>query len=323
MLRVGYPGILPAELFHDFPEGIELVPIPDPLDGDIEIDVWIPDPYSNRATRAWPRLHGVRLVLAMMAGTEWLPPLVGPHVTISNARGAHNICTAEWTLAAILSMLKYFPMYYAIQHEGAWKRRFEAPSHYAAITGDKRPRYPPVLLEELTGKTVLLVGYGSIGKEIERMLAPFQVNMLRVARGARTDPEVHAVSKLDSLLSRTEVVVLVLPCTNETRGLIGGRQLALMQQGTLLVNAARGPIVQTDALVEALNSGRIRAAIDVTDPEPLPQGHPLWGCPNLLITPHIGGSSVQFTPRALYIAAGELQRYMNGEPLQNVVQPAI
>ena len=322
MLRVGYPGTLPVELFREFPEGVELIRIPDPPDHDIEIDVWIPDPYSNRATRAWPRLHGVRLVLSMMAGTEWIPPLVGPHVTICNARGAHNISTAEWTLAAILSMLKYFPMYYDIQREGRWKRRFEAPPHYAAITGDKRPWYPPVMLEELTGKTVLLVGYGSIGKEIERMLEPFHVELLRVARNAHTEPVVHPVGELDSLLSRAEVVVLILPSTDESRGLIGGRQFALMQQGTLLVNAARGPIVQTDALVEALQSGKIRAAIDVTDPEPLPDGHPLWSCPNLLITPHIGGSSVQFAPRALRAAANELRRYMNGEPLHNVVQAA-
>jgi phosphoglycerate dehydrogenase-like enzyme len=322
MLRVGYPGTLPAELFRDFPEGVELIRIPDPPDHDIEIDVWIPDPYSNRATRAWPRLHGVRLVLSMLAGTEWIPPLVGPHVTICNARGAHNISTAELTLAAILSMLKYFPMYYDIQREGRWRRRFEAPPHYAAITGDKRPWYPPVMVEELTGKRVLLVGYGSIGKEIERMLEPFHVELLRVARNAHTEPEVHPVGELDSLLSRAEVVVLILPSTDESRGLIGGRQFALMQQGTLLVNAARGPIVQTDALVEALQSGKIRAAIDVTDPEPLPDGHPLWSCPNLLITPHIGGSSVQFAPRALRAAANELRRYMNGEPLHNVVQAA-
>ena len=314
MLRVGYPGTLPAELFRDFPEGVELIRIPDPPDHDIEIDVWIPDPYSNRATRAWPRLHGVRLVLSMLAGTEWIPPLVGPHVTICNARGAHNISTAELTLAAIL--------YYDIQREGRWKRRFEAPPHYAAITGDKRPWYPPVMLEELTGKTVLLVGYGSIGKEIERMLEPFHVELLRVARNAHTEPVVHPVGELDSLLSRAEVVVLILPSTDESRALIGGRQFALMQQGTLLVNAARGPIVQTDALVQALQSGRIRAAIDVTDPEPLPDGHPLWSCPNLLITPHIGGSSVQFAPRALRAAANELRRYMNGEPLHNVVQAA-
>jgi phosphoglycerate dehydrogenase-like enzyme len=308
---------------RDFPEGVELIPIPDPPDHDLDIDVWIPDPYSNLAMRAYPRLRGVRLVLSLMAGTEWIPPLVGPHVTICNARGAHNIATAEWTLTAILSMLKYFPMYHDIQREGAWKRRFEAPQHYAAIAGDKRPWYPPVLLEELTGKTVLLVGYGAIGKEIERMLAPFHVDLLRMARSARTEPEVHAVSDLDKLLPRAEVVVLILPSTEESQGLIGERQFALMRQGTLLVNSARGPIVQTDALVEALRSGRIRAAVDVTDPEPLPEGHPLWSCPNLLITPHIAGSSPQFAPRALRTAAGELCRYMNGEPLHNVVQTAV
>ena len=323
MLRVGYPQILPEDLFRNFPEGVKLVAIPDPPDHDIEIDVWIPDPYSNRATKAWPRLRGVKLVLSMMAGTEWIPPLVGPHVTICNARGAHNICTAEWTLTAILSMLKYFPMYYDIQREGRWKRRFEAPPHYAAITGDKRPWYPPVMLEELTGKTVLLVGYGSIGKEIERMLALFDVEILRMARSARTEPEVHAVTELDSLLPKVDVVVLILPSTEESKGLIGTRQFELMGQGTLLVNAARGPIVQTDALVEALQSGKVRAAIDVTDPEPLPDGHPLWSCPNLLITPHIGGSSIQFAPRALRIAADEVRRYLKGEPLHNVVQAAI
>jgi len=132
----------------------------------------------------------------------------------------------------------------------------------------------------------------------------------------------HAVSELDSLLPQAEVVVLILPSTEETRGLIGSRQFALMRQGALLVNAARGPIVQTDALVEALQQGKIRAAIDVTDPEPLPDGHPLWSCPNLLITPHIAGSSKEFSRRALHTAANELRRYMNGEPLHNVVQAA-
>jgi len=265
----------------------------------------------------------VKLVLSMMAGTEWIPGTVGPHVTICNAHGAHNISTAEWTLAAILAMLKYFPLYIDIQKSGIWKRRFEASAHYAQITGDTRPFHPEVMQEELTGKTVLMVGYGAIGQEIERMLAPFNVKMLRVARNARTAPEVHAVSELEQLLPQAEVVVLILPSTAETKGLMGRRQLSLMRQGTLLVNSARGPIVDTDALVEALEQGRIRAAIDVTDPEPLPAGHPLWSCPNLLITPHIAGSSPQFAPRALHTAADELRRYMKGEPLKNVVQTAI
>jgi phosphoglycerate dehydrogenase-like enzyme len=323
MLRVGYPDSISADLLRDFPEGIELIPVSDKMDHDVNIDVWIPDPYATRAMRAWPHLHGVKLVLSMMAGTEWIPGTVGPHVTISNARGAHNVSTAEWTLASILAMLKYFPLYLDIQKSGIWKRRFEASAHYAQITGDTRPFHPEVMLEELTGKTVLLVGYGAIGKEIERMLGPFDVKMLRVARSARTSPQVHAVSELEQLLPEAEVVVLILPSTAETKGLIGRSQLALMQQGTLLVNAARGPIVDTDALVEALNSGRIRAALDVTDPEPLPVGHPLWSCPNLLITPHVAASSPQFAVRGLRVVAHELRRYMKGEPLENVVQAAI
>lgn len=323
MLRVGYPAVLSADLFRDFPEGIELIPVSDKMDRDVEIDVWIPDPYPTHAMRVWPKLHGVKLVLSMMAGTEWIPGTVGPHATICNAHGAHNIPTAEWTLAAILAMLKYFPLYLDIQRSGAWKRRFEASAHYAAITGDKRAMYPPVLQEELTGKTVLLVGYGAIGKEIERLLTPFDVRLLRVARRARTEPIVHAVGELDSLLPQAEVVVLILPSTPESRGLIGRRQLALMRQGTLLVNAARGPVVDTDALVEALNSGRIRAALDVTEPEPLPEGHPLWRCPNLLLTPHVAASTPQFAPRALRGVADELRRYMSGEPLKNVVQAAV
>jgi phosphoglycerate dehydrogenase-like enzyme len=323
MLRVGYPAIFAAELLNCFPEGVELIPLPDSLDREIEIEVWIPDPYSTRAMKIWPWLRGVRLVLSTMAGTEWIPALVGPRVTICNARGAHNISTAEWTVASILAVLKYFPFYIEVQRDGQWKRRFEVSALYAGLTGDTRPLYPPVLLEELTGKTVLLVGYGSIGKEIERMLAPFRVDLLRVARGARSEPLVHAVAELDSLLPRAEIVVLILPSTAESYRLIGARQLALMPQGALLVNAARGPVVDTDALVDALRSGRVRAALDVTDPEPLPEGHPLWSCPNLLLTPHIGGSSPQFAPRSLAVAAGELRRYIHGEPLENVVQTGV
>jgi phosphoglycerate dehydrogenase-like enzyme len=323
MLRVGYPATLAAELMRDFPSEVELIPLPDNPDHDIDINVWIPDPYSAKAMRIWPRLRGVRLILSLMAGTEWIPGVAGPHVTICNAHGAHNICVAEWTVGIILATLKYFPLYLDVQRAGQWKRRFDASAHYARITGDARQLYPPVMLEELTGKAVLLVGYGAIGKEIERMLAPFDVEFARVARTARTKPPVHAVSELDSLLPQAEVVILILPLTAESKHLIGSRQLSLMRQGALLVNAARGPIVDTDALVDALNAGHIRAALDVTDPEPLPEGHPLWSCPNLLLTPHVAGLSPQFAPRSLKTAAGELRRYINGEPLRNVVQAAV
>lgn len=323
MLRIGYPAILSPELFSAFPAEAELIALPDDLDHEIEIDVWLPDPYPAKALRIWPHLRGVRLVLSLMAGTEWIPGAMGPHVTICSARGAHNVSTAEWTVGAILAMLKYFPFYLDLQRSGQWNRRFEASARYSTITGDTRPIYPPVLLEELTGKTILLVGHGSIGKEIERMLAPFHVEILRVARSARTKPLVHAVGDLDSLLPRADIVILILPSTAESHRLIGAHQLALMPQGALLVNAARGPIVDTTSLIDALNAGRIRVALDVTDPEPLPEGHPLWSCPNLMITPHVAGSSPQFTPRALRTAADELRRYIAGEPLKNVVQVAI
>jgi phosphoglycerate dehydrogenase-like enzyme len=322
-LRIGYPATLAPELLSDFPPEVELIPLSDSPGPEIDIDVWIPDPYPTRAMRTWSKLRGVRLVLSLMAGTEWIPSTVGPHVTICNARGAHNIATAEWTVASILAMLQYFPLYLEIQRDGIWKRRFEASAHYASITGNAQPIYPPVMHEELTGKTVLLVGYGSIGQEIERMLAPFNVQLVRVARSARTDPTVRPVSELDSLLPSAEVIILILPSTAESHHLIGAPQLVLMRQGTLLVNAARGPIVDTDALVDALKVGHIRAALDVTDPEPLPQGHPLWTCPNLLLTPHVGGSSPRFAAHALHIAADEVRRYIAGEPLQNVVQAAV
>jgi phosphoglycerate dehydrogenase-like enzyme len=323
MLRVGYPATLVPEVLSELPGGIELIPVSDKIDHTVDIDVWIPDPYPTRAQRAWPHLRGVKLVLCMLAGTEWIPGTVGPHVTICNARGAHNVATAEWTLAAILTMLKQFPLFLDIQHSQNWRRRSEASAAYATITGDARPHHPPVMLEDLTGKTVLIVGHGAIGKEIERMLAPFKVEILRVARTARQNPEVHPVSALDSLLPRADVVVLILPYTPQSHWLIDRPQLVLLRQGALLVNAARGSVVNTDALVEALQAGEIRAAIDVTDPEPLPDDHILWTCPNLLITPHIGASSPHFAPNALRVAAAELRRYMNGEPLHNVVQAAI
>jgi phosphoglycerate dehydrogenase-like enzyme len=320
MIRVGYPANLDSEHLVMLPPEIELIPLPDGLDHEVAIDVWIPDPYPTRALRIWPHLRGVRLVLSMMAGTEWIPATVGPHVTICNAHGAHNISTAEWTVSAILAMLKHFPLFLEIQRSADWRARKQATAEYEGITGDSRHLHPPVMLEELTGKRVLMVGYGGIGKEIERMLASFHVDLVRVARHARAVPLVHAVGILDELLPAAEIIILILPLNDESHGLIGPRQFGLMRQGALLVNAARGPIIQTEALVEALNAGRIRAALDVTHPEPVPPEHPLWRCPNLLITPHVAASSPQFAQRALRVVAEELHRYLNGEPLRNVVQ---
>jgi len=320
MLKVGYPAALPVELLQSFPAGIELIPIPATPESEIAIDFWIPPPAAVLGQKIWPYLHGVTIVQSMMAGTEWLTDLVGPSVTVCNAQGAHSISTAEWTMAAILATLKYLPLYCDLQHNSEWCSRKKGSAIYADLHNDHRPQFPPIMQEELYAKRVLIVGYGDIGKTIERMLQPFEVAITRVARTARISPKVHAVTELDSLLPDAEIIILILPHTPESHGLIGAKQLALMPQGALLVNSARGPIVQTDALIEALNGGHIRAAVDVTDPEPLPADHPLWKCPNLLITPHVAGSTPQFSPRAIRIAADQVRRVLAGQPLINVVQ---
>lgn len=319
MVRVGYPATIAAEFLKDFPEEVELVPLPDDLDQTTQIDVWLPDPYTPKALKVWPHLRGVKLVLSLMAGTEWIRPAVGPAVQICSGRGAHSPSTAEWTLTAILAMLKHLPFYVDLQHDEVWKRRFEMPGRYAAMTGDRRALYPPVMQEELGGKHVLLIGHGSIGQRIEQLLEPFDVKLTRVARRARKAPEVHAVAELDQLLPEAEIVILILPLTAESHHLIGKPQFDRMHQGTLVVNAARGGVVDTDALVAALQSGKIRAAVDVAAPEPLPEGHPLWSCPNLLMTPHVAGSTPEFARRAARVAAEELKRYLKGEPLNNLV----
>jgi phosphoglycerate dehydrogenase-like enzyme len=325
MLRVGYPASLPVELLQLFPSGVELVPVPSSPKEEIAVDFWIPPPAPIPGQKVWPYLRGVTIAQSMMAGTEWLTELVGPSVTVCNAQGAHSVSTAEWTLAAILATLKYFPLYGDLQRTADWRGRSKASQDYADLHDDARPQYPAILQEELSAKRILIVGFGDIGKTIEKYLTPFGVEITRVARSERTSPEgvrVEAIQQLDRLLPDADIVILILPHTPESHGLIGARQLALMPRGALLVNAARGPIVQTDALVNALNSGRIRAALDVTDPEPLPSDHSLWKSPNLLITPHVAGSTPQFSPRAIRIAAEQVGRLLRGEPLINVVQSA-
>jgi phosphoglycerate dehydrogenase-like enzyme len=173
-------------------------------------------------------------------------------------------------------------------------------------------------VEEAEGKIVLIVGYGSIGAAVETRLLPFGCKILRVARSARDG--VNPVSSLDDLLPQADIVILTAALTSETRGLIDAARIASMKRGALLVNAARGAVVETDALVEALTRGRIRAALDVTDPEPLPPEHPLWRAPNLLITPHVATDTPRFSARAFAFAAEQAQRFARGQPLMNIIQ---
>ncbi len=184
--------------------------------------------------------------------------------------------------------------------------------------GQRAGRWGRVRGDDLAGRTVLIVGHGSIGRALEARLAPFEVKFLRVARRARDG--VHAVPDLPGLLPQADVVVLLVPLTKETRGLMGAANLGLMKEGALLVNASRGAVVDGEALLVALTAGRIRAALDVTDPEPLPEGHPLWHAPHVLITPHVAGTTPLFRARAERFRRRQIGHALEGEPLENVVR---
>lgn len=317
MVRAGLPDWIDSDLLRDWPEDVRLIRIPDHPTAETAIDFWIPPLSPKAAVEVFSKLDGVKVVQSLLAGVDWLLPIVPPGVEVCDGQGLHNVATAEWVVAAILASLKYFPFYAGLQAAGSWSRRIEVNQAYRKLHGIERQFRPPVLVEELAGKTVLIVGYGSIGRSIEERLLPFQVNVVRVARGAREG--VEPVSELRSLLPAADVVVLIVPLTAETTHMMGADELGLMKRGALLVNAARGPVVDTAALVDALGSGRIRAALDVTDPEPLPEGHPLWSAPNLLLTPHVAGSSPLFLVRGMAFAAAQLRRFIAGEPLLNVV----
>ncbi|MEU3134224.1 2-hydroxyacid dehydrogenase [Streptomyces sp. NPDC006854] len=249
-------------------------------------------------------MSGVQVVQTLSAGIDHVEPglpLLPSGVRLCNAKGVHEASTAELTLALILASLRGFPGFVQGQDKEEWRSGF----------------YPA-----LADKSVLIVGYGSIGSAIEDRLAPFEcARVARVARSARTTARglVHALDDLPALLPEADVVILSTPLNASTQRLVGADFLAAMRDGALLVNVARGGVVDTKALLSELESGRLRAALDVTDPEPLPQGHPLWHAPNVLITPHVGGSTSAFEPRAKRLLAEQLTRFAAGEPVRNVV----
>jgi phosphoglycerate dehydrogenase-like enzyme len=267
-------------------------------------------PYMKGADvclRPLERMTGVRVVQTLTAGIEHMLPAL-PRLPrgaeLCNARGLHDASTAELALTLTLSALRGVPDFVRGQDAGEWRQGF----------------WPA-----LADKSVLIVGYGSIGSAIEDRLTPFEC--ARVARIARTAREtvrgpVHPLSQLSALLPEADVVILATPLTDDTRGLVGRDFLARMKDGALLVNIARGKIVDTQALLAELESGRLRAALDVTDPEPLPAGHPLWHAPGVLITPHVGGPSSAFLPRAKRLLRDQLTLFAAGEPVRNVVATA-
>ena len=317
MLRVGVPQHFDPVYRHLFPADVEIVQVPDAPTEPIEVEFWIIPYMSKTVAHVLPFMRGVKVLQALSAGIDAIVDHVPQGATLCDGQGIHDIPVAEWVTGAVLASLKYFPLYEAIHRSEEWKRRSEADDLYQSLHPDVEKPIVPVFGEDLAGKHVLIVGYGAIGKAIEDRLEPFGVTFTRVSRGGREG--VEAIEKLDSLLPDADIVIVIVPLTRATEHMFNARRLAKMKHSALLVNAARGPVVETDALVDALQAGKIRAALDVTDPEPLPAGHPLWKAPNLFITPHIAGGSPHFLERAFTLAGQQVARYLQGEPLHNVV----
>lgn len=257
-------------------------------------------PYAKGDVTREPlaRMPKLEAVQSLSAGVDDLLPHVPPGVTVCNGRGLHDASVAEHVLGLILAAQRELRRWVRDQDEQRWQPHFT---------------------RSLAGARVLLLGYGSIAAAVEARLLPFETEVRRVARRARPAESVHGVDELPDLLPHTEIVVSTLPLTAETTGLLDARLLAALPDDALVVNVGRGGTIDTTALLAETGSGRLRAALDVVDPEPPPAGHPLWSAPNVLITPHVGGGSATFYPRAERLVAEQLRRFAAGEPLLNQV----
>jgi phosphoglycerate dehydrogenase-like enzyme len=288
------------------PDGIEVDcyraegdEMPDSI-GEVELYV-LPYMKGAEVLHRSSEMSSLKVIQTLTAGVENFLPYVPDGVQLHNAAGVHDASTAELAVGLIIASGRRLDEFARNQTEGRWE---------------------PVLGWSLADRKVLIIGYGNIGPAIERRLAGFEVaSITRVARRARTEPvEVHAQDDLDRLLPETEVVILIAPHTPDTEKMINADRLARLPDGALVVNVARGALVDTDALLAETASGRLRAALDVTDPEPLPPDHPLWRTPGVLIAPHVGGASSAFFPRADRLVAAQLRRFANGEDLENRIR---
>jgi phosphoglycerate dehydrogenase-like enzyme len=276
------------------PDGVEVAALEDGVDLD-GVDFLVPN-HDSAVREAVPGLTRLSVVQLLSAGSDSWEGVVPAQATLCSARGARDGPVTEWVLGALLGAST------GLLHcarERAWDR-------------DRH-------LDDLGGWTVLVVGLGSIGHMVQSRLQALGTTVIGVASHPRDG--VHGVDELPALLPDADAVVLLTPLTESTRGLIGAGELAAMPDGSVLVNAARGPVVDTDALLAEVAGGRLRAVLDVTDPEPLPDDHPLWSAPGVLsITPHVGGDSPLGWQRAAALAGDQLARWCAGEELLNVVR---
>jgi phosphoglycerate dehydrogenase-like enzyme len=291
------------------PDGVEIASVPRrPAEHPdlVNVEVLVPPYRSQRVLDALPGMSSLRLVQALESGVEWLLPHVPDGIPVCNARGAHDAAVAEWVVGVVLAMQRRLPDHLLAQQQGLWRD--------IVVGGEWQPPFAG----DLEGSTVLIVGYGSIGARLEQRLQPFGVDFLRVARGQR--PGVHPASDLPDLIPQADVAVLLAPLTPTTERMIDADLLRTMKPGALLVNAGRGRLVDQEALTEALCEGRIRAALDVTDPEPLPRDSPLWSAPNLLLTPHMAGDTPRRYRRSWQLVGEQVERLLDDQPPVNVVK---
>ncbi len=303
MTVVCIPDQNARDLLGNLPDGVEVIVWDggnDKPDRLAETLFWVPQVEDStdlvEKFAAMPKLEVVQLT---SAGVEDILEHVPDGVTLCSARGVHGSAVAELVLAVVLATLRRLPHFAEAQRQGRWD---------------------PMEADDLRDKRVLIIGAGDLGEQTAHRLRSFDARPVFVAHTARDG--VHATSELPGLLPEADVVVLTVPLTADTTGLVDAEFLSHMRDGALLVNVARGKVVDTSALLAELTAGRLRAALDVMEPEPLPADHPLWSAPNLIITPHAAGSVSQSGPRAFALVNAQMHRYLAGEELVNVVKSA-
>ena len=264
------------------------------------VDIVVP-PYMGSASRL-ANLAGLstRLIQSQSIGFNGVAEVLPPGQVFANAAGVHEASTAELTVGLVLAAQRGIDQFVRDALDGRWR-----PRDYASLA-DRR---------------ILLVGVGGVGRAIAARLAPFEVDVVRVASRARHDDdgEVYGIDALGELLPTAEIVIVVVPLTASTHHLIDERFLAAMPDGALLVNVSRGAVADTAALLRHASAGRLRLALDVVDPEPLPDDHPLFALSNVLISPHVGGATTAMLPRMARLLADQIDRLGRGEEPRNVV----
>ena len=276
-----------------------LSPANTPIDNSdlSEITFYVPTYMGGRpALELTKKMLNLKILQMPNAGYDDAMEYVRDGMTLCNGKSIHDDSTAELAVGLTIASLRGFPDFVRNQDKSDWVH---------------------VKNKSINDRKIGIIGFGSIGTTIAKMLSGFTVEIIPFTQSGRDNT--IAITDLDKHLPILDVVILILPLTKESKHLFDAKRLSLMKDGALLVNVARGPIVETDALVKELNSGRITAALDVTDPEPLPKDHPLWRAKGVLISPHVGGNTTAFESRARRLIESQLNLLAEGKPLNNVI----